>query len=92
MIEGYLTVSKEEAKKMIDAAPGDSVTIAIYNKSTMIHKHTLRNKKKIGKELIELAKEIGYQDNDFFGVIGCLSNEKEGELMRNIMFPYPMLE
>ena len=52
----------------------------------------LRNKKKIGKELIELAKEIGYQDNDFFGVIGCLSNEKEGELMRNIMFPYPMLE
>lgn len=55
-------------------------------------KPTLRNKKKIGKELIELAKEIGYQDNDFFGVIGCLSNEKEGELMRNIMFPYPMLE
>ena len=49
MIEGYLTVSKEEAKKMIDAAPGDSVTIAIYNKSTMIHKPTLRNKKKIGK-------------------------------------------
>lgn len=92
MIEGYLTVSKEETKKMIDAAPGDSVTIAIYNKSTMIHKPTLRNKKKIGKELIELAKEIGYQDNDFFGVIGCLSNEKEGELMRNIMFPYPMLE
>lgn len=41
MIEGYLTVSKEEAKKMIDAAPGDSVTIAIYNKSTMIHKPTL---------------------------------------------------
>ena len=55
MIEGYLTVSKEEAKKMIDAAPGDRVTIAIYNKSTMIHKPTLRNKKKIGKELIELA-------------------------------------
>lgn len=81
MIEGYLTVSKEDAKRMIDAAPGDSVTIAIYNKSTMIHKPTLRNKKKIGKELIELAKEIGYQDNDFFGVIGCLSNEKEGELM-----------
>lgn len=92
MIEGYLTVSKEEAKRMIDAAPGDSVTIAIYNKATMVHKPTLRKKKKIGKELIELAREIGYQDNDIFGVIGCLSNEKEGELMKNIMFPYPMLE
>lgn len=92
MIEGYLTVSKEEAKKMIDAAPGDSITIAVYNKTTMVHKPTLKNKKKIGKELIELAREIGYQDNDFFGVIGCLSNEKEGELIRNIMFPYPMLE
>ena len=92
MIEGYLTVSKEDAKRMIDAAPGDSITIVIYNKSTMVHKPTLRKKKKIGKELIDLAREIGYQDNDFFGIIGCLSNEKEGELMKNIMFPYPMLE
>ena len=92
MMDGYLTVSKEEAKRMIDAAPGDNVTIVIYNTSTMVHKPTLRKKKRIGKEIIELAREIGYQDNDFFGVIGCLSSEKEGELMKNIMFPYPMLE
>ena len=92
MMDGYLTVSKEEAKRMIDAAPGDNVTIVIYNTSTMVHKPTLRKKKRISKEIIELAREIGYQDNDFFGVIGCLSNEKEGELMKNIMFPYPMLE
>lgn len=91
-MNGYLTVSKEEAKRMIDAAPGDSVTIAIYNASEMIHKPTVRKKKKIGKELIELAREIGYQDNDIFGVIGCLSTEKEGELVRNIMFPFPLLE
>ena len=76
MMDGYLTVSKEEAKRMIDAAPGDNVTIAIYNTSTMVHKPTLRKKKRISKEIIELAREIGYQDNDFFGVIGCLSNEK----------------
>lgn len=92
MMDGYLTVSKEEAKRIIDAAPGDSVIIAIYNTSTMVHKPTLRKRKRIGKEIIELAREIGYQDNDFFGVIGCLSSEKEGELMKNIMFPYPMLE
>ena len=92
MMDGYLTVSKEEAKRMIDAAPGDNVTIVIYNTSTMVHKPTLRKKKRISKEIIEFAREIGYQDNDFFGVIGCLSNEKEGELMKNIMFPYPMLE
>lgn len=91
-MNGYFTVSKEEAKRMIDAAPGDSVTIAIYNQTTMVHKPTIRKKKKIGKELIELAREIGYQDNDIFGVIGCLSTEKEGELVRNIMFPFPMLE
>ena len=92
MMDGYLTVSKEEAKRMIDAAPGNSVTIAIYNTSTMVHKPSSREKKRIGKEIIELAREIGYQNNDFFGVIGCLSNEKEGEFMKNIMFPYPMLE
>lgn len=92
MIDGYLTVSKEEAKRMIDAAPGDCVTIAIYNPTTMVHKPTIRKKKKVGKELIEFAREIGYQDNDIFGAIGCLSlsTEKEGSLMRNIMFP--MLE
>lgn len=92
MMDGYLTVSKEEAKRMIDAAPGNSVTIAIYNTSTMVHKPSSREKKRIGKEIIELAREIGYQNNDFFGVIGCLSNGKEGEFMKNIMFPYPMLE
>lgn len=92
MMDGYLTVSKEEAKRMIDAAPGNSVTIAIYNTSTMVHKPSSREKKIIGKEIIELAREIGYQNNDFFGVIGCLSNGKEGEFMKNIMFPYPMLE
>lgn len=92
MMDGYLTVSKEEAKRMIDAAPGNSVTIAIYNTSTMVHKPSSREKKRIGKEIIELAREIGYQNNDFFGVIGCLSNEKEGEFMKNIMFPYHMLE
>lgn len=91
-MNGYLTVSKEEAKRMIDAAPGDSVIIAIYNTSTMVHKPTSREKKKIGKEIIELAREIGYQNNDFFGVIGCSSSEKEGEFMKNIMFSYHMLE
>ena len=66
MMDGYLTVSKEEAKRMIDAAPGNSVTIAIYNTSTMVHKPSSREKKRIGKEIIELAREIGYQNNDFF--------------------------
>ena len=51
MMDGYLTVSKEEAKRMIDAAPGDNVTIVIYNTSTMVHKPTLRKKKRMFQSL-----------------------------------------
>ena len=45
---------KEEAKRMIDAAPGDNVTIVIYNTSTMVHKPTLRKKKRIRKIIIRI--------------------------------------
>ena len=58
MMDGYLTVSKEEAKRMIDAAPGDNVTIVIYNTSTMVHKPTLRKKKRIRKIIIRKKRII----------------------------------
>lgn len=87
---GYITVSKEEAKRLIDETPGDSVTIVVVNMKTRFHLPTERKNKKIGKEIIDLAKEVGYQDNDFFGVIGCIPKAEE-ELIKNIMFPkmYP---
>lgn len=88
MMTGFVTVSKEEAKKMIDASPCDEITIAIFDMKTRFHLPTERKEKRIGKEIIELAKEVGYQNNDFFGVIGCKGGtESEKSLIRNIMFP-----
>lgn len=88
MTAGYITVTKEEAKRLIDEAPGDKVTISVIDSKSRFHLPTERKMKCVGKEIIELAREIGYQDNDFFGVIGCFGNIKDEEkLIRNIMFP-----
>ena len=99
MTAGYITVTKEEAKRLIDEAPGDKVTISVIDSKSRFHLPTERKMKRIGKEMIELAREIGYQDNDFFGVIGCFGNimtnadmkfgniKDEENLIRNIMFP-----
>lgn len=84
---GYITVSKEEAKRIIDQAPGDNITLAVYNIQNKTHRKSARKSKKASKEIIEIAKEVGFQNNDFFGVIGCRTVEKEGELIKDILFP-----
>ena len=84
---GYITVSKEEAKRIIDQAPGDEITLAVYNIQNKAHKKSTRKSKKASKEIIEIAKEVGFQNNDFFGVIGCKTVEREGELIKDILFP-----
>lgn len=81
---GYMEVSKAEAKRMIDEAPGDKVVVSIYNCKTRIHMPTSRKSKKTGKDIVEIAKEIGFQDNDIFGVIGCRTLEDE---IKSIFLP-----
>ncbi len=81
---GYITVSKSVAKEMIDNYPGDRVPVLSYNIETHIHKPTERKSKRRTKEIIDIAKEVGFQKNDIFDVLGCMTWENE---MRSILLP-----
>ncbi len=81
---GYITVPKSVAKEMIDNYPGDRVPVLSYNIENHVHKPTERKSKRRTKEIIDIAKEIGFQKNDIFDVLGCMTWENE---MRSILLP-----
>ena len=61
-------VSKEEAKKMIDAAPG-KIWIDSFNGVTFIHTRPKQITIDEGKRIINKADTVDYQDNDFIGLL-----------------------
>lgn len=81
---GYITVPKSVAKEMIDNYPGDRVPVLSYSIETHVHKPTERKSKRRTKEIIDIAKEVGFQKNDIFDVLGCMTWENE---MRSILLP-----
>lgn len=84
---GFVSVTKEEAKKMIDEAPGEMVTIITWNRATLIHQPTERKHKTVGKKLVDLANEVSFADDDIFQTL-CLNGEvREPDLLRNILLP-----
>lgn len=76
-------VSKEEAKKMIDAAPG-KIWIDSFNDITFIHTKPKQISSDEGKKIINMANTVDYLDNDFFGHL-CL--DMRTEIIHNIKFP-----
>lgn len=88
MIDGFMIVSKEEAKQMIDDAPGDMVIITNMDVKSLTHYNSEKKSKEKSKKLIDIAKEVGYQDNNIFGII-CLEKEKtiDQHKIQNILFP-----
>lgn len=90
MTENVILVSKEKAKQLIDESPCKMVLIATINPNTMKHGKTNKIQKKRGEHLINMAKEITYQDNDFFGTLslyGIREQKIETSLIQNILFP-----
>ena len=82
-----ITVDKETAKRMIDESPGDKVTIFCINRETYVHKTTVVKRKEEGKELIDLAREISYDDMDMFGMLSLYGEIKsDKDILRNIAF------
>lgn len=83
----FVSVSKEEAKQIIDKAPGNMVTVITWNKETLIHQPTERKHKTYGKGLVDLAKSVGFSDDEIFQTIYLDGEIKNPNLLRNIMLP-----
>jgi hypothetical protein len=89
MNEDFIVVSKDEAIRKIMEAPGDTVIIGkilISNPSSYIHDRSVRSKKKDGELLIIAAKEIEYQNNNYFGTLS-LHGTREESVIHSILFP-----
>lgn len=83
-----ITVSKETAKRMIDEAPGDTVKIFYINRENFVHKETVTKEKLEGKRLVDLAKDISYDDMEMFGMLSLYGEiTSERDILRNIAFP-----
>ena len=83
-----ITVSKETAKRMIDEAPGDTVKIFYMNRDNYVHKETITKEKSEGKRLVDLAKDISYDDMEMFGILSIYGEiTSERDILRNIAFP-----
>ena len=82
-------VSKEEAKKIIDKAPGQ-IWIDSFNGVTFIHTKPRQINADEGKMMINKAATVDYFDNDFFGHL-CLKGV-QAEIVHNINFPLIFLK
>lgn len=81
-------ISKNEAKKRLDKSPCNEILWRSID-SNYIHKKK-KIKKADGKKLISKAKEVAYQDNDFFGTFSfeiVEDKRKEVRIIENILFP-----
>ena len=77
-------VTKEMAKQIIDATPG-KIWIDSFNGVTLIHTKPKQISADEGKQMINDAANVDYQDNDFFGRL-CLEGVQE-LMIHNINFP-----
>lgn len=77
-------VSKEEAKKMIDDAPG-KIWVDAFSNVTFIHTKPKEISIDEGKKIINKASTVDYLDNDFFGHL-CLEGIQT-QMIHNIKFP-----
>ena len=78
---------KEACKLMEHMNENDTVILTVIDKKTYLHDESRTIKKKNGEELIRQAKDIYYQDNDFFGRLSLYGVLKEKDIIHNILFP-----
>lgn len=83
----FVTVTKELAKKIIDEAPGEMVTIMTWSRSTLVHQPTERKKKSYGKSLVDVAREVTFDENEIFQTLYINGEIRDPDLLRNIILP-----
>ena len=82
-------VSKEEAKRIIDKAPG-KIWIDTFSDITFIHTKPKMITIEEGKEILGKASVIDFQDNDFFALLSLKGVQTL--ITHNIQFPIALKE
>lgn len=79
-------ISKEEAKRRIDEAPGDFVIWSAFNTVTLLHESSCRVRKSKGKRLLDRAIEIRCGDDEIMGILTFVKY-REQDITNSILFP-----
>ena len=79
-------VSKEEAKRMIDASPAERICVTIINMDMHLSGDTERMCKSAGYELIDAANKVLYENHCVFGRMNLIDVIKERNLLHCITF------
>lgn len=82
-------VSKEEAKKIIDKAPG-KIWVDTFSDITFVHTKPKMITIEEGKEILGKASTIDFQDNDFFALLSLRG--VQALITHNIQFPIALKE
>jgi hypothetical protein len=64
----------------------DIVILTTLNINTLEHSENQRITKKKGKEYIDKAKSIEYQDNDYFGRLSLSGISQDEDVIHNLLF------
>lgn len=79
-------VSKDEAKRIIDASPSDTICVTIINMETNSSSNTEWMRKLDGQALIDEAKKVLYANHCMFGSMQLTDVLKEHHLLHCITF------
>ncbi len=88
MNEGFIVCSVKQANELMKHMDdNDTVILCVFNRKSYVHDKSKKIKKEKGEELIKQAKDILYQDNDFFGILSLYGVMREKDVIHNILFP-----
>ncbi len=88
MNEGFIVCSVKQVNELMKHMDdNDTVILCVFNRKSYVHDKSKKIKKEKGEELIKQAKDILYQDNDFFGILSLYGVMREKDVIHNILFP-----
>lgn len=74
-----IIISKEEAKKMIDASPSEKICVTIIDMENHVSGDTESMMKSEGCALIEAARKVDYESHFIFGRLDLMGVLQEHE-------------
>lgn len=88
MSETITCTVKEAIEHMKHLNDDDIITLTVMEKKDfIIHHETERIKKKKGVQLLNIADNIEYQDNEIFGRLSLHGASDNENVIQNILFP-----
>lgn len=83
-----LIISAKDAKEKLKNVPDNTlIFLDIVDVGNYVHQPKKSISYEEGEKLIDLANEVQYQNNDFFGLLSLIGVTKDVDKIHNVIFP-----